>query len=205
MSDLKRTPLYDLHVSLGAKIVPFAGYEMPVQYPAGVMKEHTHTRESAGLFDVSHMGQVILRGDGAAAALETLIPMDAIDLPEGRQRYGYLLNDQGGIMDDLMFANRGDHLFLVVNAGCKVGDIAHLKAHLPASITVTEVTDRALLALQGPAAEVVLAALNPAVENLTFMDVATIDLIGVPCWISRSGYTGEDGFEISVRALPSRT
>jgi len=200
MSDLKRTPLYDLHVSLGAKIVPFAGYEMPVQYPAGVMKEHTHTRESAGLFDVSHMGQVILRGDGAAAALETLIPMDAIDLPEGRQRYGYLLNDQGGIMDDLMFANRGDHLFLVVNAGCKVGDIAHLKAHLPASITVTEVTDRALLALQGPAAEVVLAALNPAVENLTFMDVATIDLIGVPCWISRSGYTGEDGFEISVPA-----
>lgn len=201
MSDLLRTPLYDLHVGLGAKMVPFAGFEMPVQYSLGVMKEHVQTRTKAGLFDVSHMGQV--RIDGApyadvAAAVETLIPVNAIGLAEGRQRYGFFTNDDGGIEDDLMFANRGDHMFMVVNAACKDADIARLKAALEPALTVTPITDRALIALQGPSAEAALSGLNPAVSDMAFMDVATVELVGVECWVSRSGYTGEDGYEISV-------
>ena len=201
MSDLLQTPLHAFHVENGAKMVPFAGYDMPVQYPLGVMKEHTHTRAAAGLFDVSHMGQVIVRGAdyaSAAGALEALIPVDILGLEQDRQRYGFLTNDQGGIMDDLMLANRGDHVFVVVNAGCKVDDIAYMRANLPDGIELTEVTDRALLALQGPKAVDALAKLNPAVADMSFMDVANLDLNGAECWISRSGYTGEDGYEISV-------
>ena len=198
MSDtLRRTPLYDLHTELGGKIVPFAGYAMPVQYPMGVMGEHTHTRSHAGLFDVSHMGQVILRGPDAALALERLVPVDVAGLAEGRQRYAMFTNDKGGILDDLMVANRGDHLFLVVNAACKAADLAHLRTHLP-ELEVTEITDRALLALQGPGAEAALSALMPGVADMRFMDVATFDWQGHALWVSRSGYTGEDGYEISV-------
>lgn len=200
MTDLQRTPLYEMHLELGAKMVPFAGYDMPVQYPLGVMKEHLHCRAEAGLFDVSHMGQVILRGAGAAAGLEALVPQDVIGLDEGRQRYGFFTNDAGGIEDDLMFANRGDHLFLVVNAGCKEADVARLRAALEPEVRVEYIKDRALLALQGPAAEAALAALAPEVADMKFMDVATVSLNGVACWISRSGYTGEDGYEISVPA-----
>lgn len=198
MSELLETPLHDLHVRLGAKMVPFAGYSMPVQYPLGVMKEHVHTREKAGLFDVSHMGQLKVSGAGAAAALERLVPVDIQGLEENRQRYGMFTNDAGGIMDDLMLANRGDHIFVVVNAACKHADIAHMKAHLEPDVTVTPVTDRALLALQGPASEAVLSALNPKAAEMRFMDVATLNLLGFDCWVSRSGYTGEDGYEISV-------
>ncbi len=203
MADLLRTPLDALHRSLGAKMVPFAGYEMPVQYDLGVMKEHLHTRTKAGLFDVSHMGQVVLRATSyaeAARGLERLVPVDVLGLAENRQRYGLFTNEDGGILDDLMLANRGDHLFLVVNAACKAQDIAHLKAALEPDVTVTPIVDRALLALQGPAAEAVLSGLNPAVAAMRFMDVATVDLPGATCWISRSGYTGEDGYEISVPA-----
>ncbi|MEP5758818.1 MAG: glycine cleavage system aminomethyltransferase GcvT [Litoreibacter sp.] len=202
MSDLLQTPLHDLHVSLGAKMVPFAGYSMPVQFPMGVMKEHTHTREKAGLFDVSHMGQVIIKAAtyaAAAEALETLIPVDILGLSENRQRYGFFTSENGGIMDDLMLANRGDHVFMVVNAACKVADIAHMKA-MPDNAEVTEITDRALLALQGPASETVLAELDPQAAQMRFMDVATLTLCGAECWVSRSGYTGEDGYEISVPA-----
>lgn len=200
MSELSRTPLYALHVELGAKMVPFAGYDMPVQYPLGVMKEHLFCRAEAGLFDVSHMGQVILKGAdyaSIAAAFETLVPMDVAGLGENRQRYGFFTNDAGGIEDDLMFANRGDHLFVVVNAACKSADIARMKAGL-SGVEVVEITDRALLALQGPAAEQVLEALAPGAARMRFMDVATLDWNGVPLWVSRSGYTGEDGYEISV-------
>ncbi|WP_298677806.1 glycine cleavage system aminomethyltransferase GcvT [uncultured Lentibacter sp.] len=200
MADLLRTPLYDMHLELGAKMVPFAGYEMPVQYPLGVMKEHLHCRAQAGLFDVSHMGQVILRGATAAEGLERLIPQDVIGLGEGRQRYGFFTNAHGGIEDDLMFANRGDHLFLVVNAGCKATDVARLRAALEPEVQVDYIVDRALLALQGPAAEAALAALAPEVAEMRFMDVATVSLNGAECWVSRSGYTGEDGYEISVPA-----
>lgn len=199
--DLKHTPLFDLHADLGAKIVPFAGYAMPVQYPMGVMKEHLHCRAQAGLFDVSHMGQVILRGDSydaIARAFETLVPMDVLDLDQDKQRYGFFTNEAGGIEDDLMFANRSDHLFVVVNAACKDADIARMKAALEPDVTVEVVADRALIALQGPSAEAALSRLNPAVADMVFMDVATLDLLGVSCWISRSGYTGEDGYEISV-------
>lgn len=201
MSDLERTPLYNLHVSLGAKMVPFAGYEMPVQYPIGVMKEHLQCRAAAGLFDVSHMGQVILRADDPEVAkrgLERLIPQDVAGLAEGRQRYGFFTNDEGGIEDDLMFANRGDHLFLVVNAACKQNDVARMRAALEPEVTVKLLENRALLALQGPEAEKVLAAHHPDVAALRFMDVATVALAGAECWVSRSGYTGEDGYEISV-------
>lgn len=195
MTELNRTKLYDLHVELGAKMVPFAGYEMPVQYPMGVMGEHTHTRTKAGLFDVSHMGQVILRGENAALELEKLVPVSIAGLAEGRQRYALFTNDEGGILDDLMVANRGDHLYLVVNAACKAQDIAHMQASLSG---VEPITDRSLLALQGPEAETALARLVPAVADMKFMDVAIHDWDGTELWISRSGYTGEDGYEISV-------
>ena len=196
-----RTPLYDLHVSLGARMVPFAGYEMPVQYPAGILKEHNHTRSQAGLFDVSHMGQVMLVGPDAAAALEALVPVDIVDLPVGMQRYALFLNDQGGVMDDLMVANFGDgRLFVVVNAACKAQDIAHMQQHLSARCKVEVLADRALLALQGPAAGAVMARLAPETAQMVFMNTATVTLVGAECYISRSGYTGEDGFEISVPA-----
>ena len=196
MPELKRTALYELHGELGAKMVPFAGYEMPVQYPLGVMKEHLHTRDAAGLFDVSHMGQVILRGTDAASQLEALVPANMIGLGENRQRYGLFTNDEGGILDDLMIANRGDHLFLVVNAACKDADIAHMRANLTCAVDVVD--DRSLLALQGPAAEAVLADIVPSVAAMRFMDVIVTDSAFGDLWISRSGYTGEDGFEVSV-------
>ncbi len=203
MSDMQRTPLYDLHLELGAKMVPFAGYEMPVQYPLGVMKEHLHCRAEAGLFDVSHMGQVILKaktGDtsDAARALENLVPVDVLGLGENRQRYAFFTNESGGILDDLMIANRGDHLFLVVNAACKDADFAHMQAGLGGGFSLEMLSDRALLALQGPKAEAALARLVPAVADMRFMDVAILDMEGTEIWVSRSGYTGEDGYEVSV-------
>ncbi len=192
--DLKTLALAGLHAGLGAKFVPFSGYSMPVQYPRGVMGEHLWTRQSAGLFDVSHMGQVMLPLD-AAEALEALVPVDILGLAEGRQRYGFFTNDTGGVLDDLMIAVVPDGLFLVVNAGCKDADLAHLRAHIDG---VVEVTDRALLALQGPKAEAVLAGLIPGAAGLRFMDSVRLAWNGAELWISRSGYTGEDGFEISV-------
>lgn len=205
MTGLNRTPLYDLHLQLDAKMVPFAGYDMPVQYKPGVMKEHLHCRAAAGLFDVSHMGQVLLQpksGDvaDAARALETLLPQAVIELKPGRQRYGFFTNAAGCILDDLMIANRGDHLFLVVNAACKAADIAHMRAHLSDVCVVQEITDRALIALQGPAAEAALAAHVPGAADMKFMDVIVADSAFGALWISRSGYTGEDGYEISVAA-----
>ncbi|MGR5080749.1 glycine cleavage system aminomethyltransferase GcvT [Photobacterium swingsii] len=196
--DLLVTPLHALHIEMGAKMVPFAGYDMPVQYALGVRKEHLHCREHAGLFDVSHMGQVRLHGAGAAKAIEALVPVDIIDLPEGKQRYAFFTNEQGGILDDLMVTNFGDHLFVVVNAACKEQDIAHIQAYLPADVELEIIEDRALLALQGPKAADVLARLNPAVSDMVFMDATKIELLGVECYVSRSGYTGEDGYEISV-------
>lgn len=200
MSDtLLKTPLHALHLELGARMVPFAGYDMPVQYPAGVLKEHLHTRQAAGLFDVSHMGQIRLHGEGAAAALETLVPVDIVDLPVGLQRYALFTNDEGGILDDLMVANAGDHLFLVVNAACKNADLAHLRAKIGDKCEIEPLFEqRALLALQGPKAVDVLARLAPQVAAMTFMQFATLELLGVSCHVSRSGYTGEDGYEISV-------
>jgi aminomethyltransferase len=201
MADLEITPLNALHRDLGAKMVPFAGYDMPVQYPMGVMKEHLHCRARAGLFDVSHMGQVILRAPGGyaevARAMEGLVPVDLLGLGVMRQRYGFFTNEAGGILDDLMLANRGDHMFVVVNAACKTDDIAHMRARL-SGVDVEEITDRALLALQGPAAEGVLEALVPGVAQMRFMDVGIFDSGFGDLWISRSGYTGEDGYEISV-------
>ena len=202
---LKRTPLYDLHVSLGGKMVPFAGYDMPVQYPAGVLKEHLHTRSKAGLFDVSHMGQLALRPksgkrEDAARALERLVPQDIVAIAPGRQRYAQFTNDAGGILDDLMVANFGDHLFLVVNAACKDADEAHLRANLSEDCIVETLPDRALLALQGPQAEAVLAKFCAAAPAMTFMDAGPHEVAGIKCFVSRSGYTGEDGFEISVPA-----
>ena len=199
---LLQTPLHALHLELGARMVPFAGYDMPVQYPLGVMKEHLHTREQAGLFDVSHMGQVRLVGANAARALETLVPVDIIDLPVGMQRYAMFTNEQGGILDDLMVANLGnDTLFLVVNAACKEQDLAHLRKHLGEQCEIQPLfEERALLALQGPAAVAVLQRLAPQVASMTFMQFAAVQLLGVDCYVSRSGYTGEDGFEISVPA-----
>ncbi|WP_200768601.1 glycine cleavage system aminomethyltransferase GcvT [Vibrio nigripulchritudo] len=198
MTELLKTPLHALHVEVGAKMVPFAGYDMPVQYPLGVKKEHLHTRDAAGLFDVSHMGQLRLHGADAAKALEALVPVDIVDLPVGNQRYAFFTNDEGGIMDDLMVANFGDHLFVVVNAACKEQDIAHLKANLPASVEMEVIEDRALLALQGPKAAAVLARLAPEVSDMVFMDAREIEILGEKCLVSRSGYTGEDGYEISV-------
>ena len=197
---LHTTPLNALHLELGARMVPFAGYSMPVQYPAGLMAEHAHTRTQAGLFDVSHMGQLTLSGPLAAQAFESLMPVDVIGLAPGRQRYGLLLNDEGGILDDLMFVNRGDDLFVVVNGACKQADIAHLQQRIGAHCTITPMPDQALLALQGPLAATALARLVPDVTSLVFMTGARMDWQGVPLFITRSGYTGEDGFEISIAA-----
>ena len=189
-------PLRDLHAERGARFVPFTGYEMPVQF-AGVMPEHLHVRSRAGLFDVSHMGQVVVRGEGAAAALERLLPVDVAGLAEGRQRYALLTTTDGGVADDLMVANRGDHLLLVVNGAMKHADMALLTAGMP-DHEVALLDDRALLAVQGPEAEAALAALVPGVAAMRFMDAASHDWEGAELWISRSGYTGEDGFEVSV-------
>ena len=198
---LLKTPLYDLHVELGARMVPFAGYSMPVQYPAGLMAEHRHTRDAAGLFDISHMGQLRLVGPDAAAAFETLMPVDVIDLAAGKQRYGLLLNDQGGILDDLMFFNEGHgSIFVIVNGACKVADIAHIRQKIGARCDVQPMPDHALLALQGPQAAAVLARLSPGIERFVFMTGGAVQIGGVPAFATRSGYTGEDGFEISVAA-----
>ncbi|MEK8033298.1 glycine cleavage system aminomethyltransferase GcvT [Ideonella sp. DXS29W] len=202
---LLQTPLHALHLELGARMVPFAGYAMPVQYPAGLMAEHKQCRESAALFDVSHMGQLRLIGADASAALETLVPVDVIDLPAGKQRYAFFTNEQGGLLDDLMItrppvealAKFGD-LFVVVNAGCKDADIAHLSSKIGQRCEVRPMPERALLALQGPKAAEALARLAPGVATLTFMTGGVFTIAGAECFVTRSGYTGEDGFEISV-------
>lgn len=199
-AELLTTPLHALHLELGARMVPFAGYSMPVQYPSGLMAEHLHTRRAAGLFDVSHMGQLRLVGADAAAALETLIPVDVIGLAPGKQRYGLLLNEDGGIIDDLMFFNRGDDIFVIVNGACKAGDIAHIQQKIGARCQVIPMPDMALLALQGPQAVTALARLAPGVEQLVFMTGGRFIVAGCDCFLTRSGYTGEDGFEISVPA-----
>ena len=215
--NLLKTPLHDLHVELGARMVPFAGYSMPVQYPAGLMAEHKHTRASAGLFDVSHMGQLKLVGADAAAALETLMPVDVVGLGVHKQRYGLLLSEQGTVLDDLMFVNWGDpaatagdtlprasgeregpQLFLIVNGACKAADIAHIQARIGSRCQVIPMPEHGLLALQGPLAVQALSRLAPGVEKLVFMTGGQFDVDGIPCFITRSGYTGEDGFEISV-------
>ncbi|MFI5445242.1 glycine cleavage system aminomethyltransferase GcvT [Polaromonas sp. UC242_47] len=204
-SPLLKTPLHELHVELGARLVPFAAYAMPVQYPAGLMAEHHHTRKAASLFDVSHMGQLRLVGPDAAAALETLMPVDVMDLAVGKQRYGLLLNDEGGIIDDLMFFNRGDDIFVIVNGACKVGDIAHIQAKIGSRCEIIPLPDLALLALQGPQAVTALARLAPDVEKLVFMTGGHFKIAGCDCFLTRSGYTGEDGFEISVPAAQAET
>jgi aminomethyltransferase len=204
-STLKTTPLHALHLASGGKMVPFAGYEMPVQFSPGVLREHLHTREAAGLFDVSHMGQIALRPksgrlEDAALALEGLVPQDILGVAPGRQRYAQFTNEAGGILDDLMVANFGEFLFLVVNAACKAADEAHLRAGLSDSCIIEPLPDRALLALQGPKAESVLAKLCTDVPAMRFMDAGPRRVDGIDCFVSRSGYTGEDGFEISVPA-----
>ena len=195
---LLTTPLHALHVELGARLVPFAGYAMPVQYPTGLIAEHRQVREAAGLFDVSHMGQIRLVGADAAAALESLMPVDVLGLGVDKQRYGLLLNGTGGVLDDLMFVNRGDHLFLIVNGACKAADIAHLQAHIGSRCQVEPLPDRGLLALQGPRAVDALARLVPGAAQLVFMTGGAFRWNGADLYITRSGYTGEDGFEISV-------
>ncbi len=197
---LLHTPLHALHLELGARMVPFAGYAMPVQYPAGLMAEHRHTRGAAGLFDVSHMGQLRLVGPDAAAAFESLMPVDVIGLGVGKQRYGLLLSDAGTILDDLMFVNRGDDLFVIVNGACKAADIAHIQARIGTRCTVQPLPEQALLALQGPQAVTALSRLVPGVERLVFMTGARFTWQGTELFLTRSGYTGEDGFEISVPA-----
>jgi aminomethyltransferase len=201
---LRRTPLYELHRARGARMVGFAGYEMPVQYPTGIIAEHLHTRTQAGLFDVSHMGQIRLDGAGAANALEALVPGDLQALMPRHMRYTLLLNEQGGILDDLMATRlpdgAGDGLMLVVNAACKEADLAHLQAHLDRSVTIEPRFERALLALQGPKAATVLSRFAPDVARIPFMSAAELSLADAPCIVTRSGYTGEDGFEISLAA-----
>jgi aminomethyltransferase len=204
-SPLKRTALYALHTARGGKMVPFAGYDMPVQYSTGVLREHLHTRSSAGLFDVSHMGQIALRAksgkvEDAALALERLVPQDILGVAPGRQRYAQFTNEAGGILDDLMVANFGSHLFLVVNATCKAEDEAHLRAKLQDVCVIEPLADRALIALQGPKAVSVLARFCADAPDMRFMDAGLRRLNGIECFVSRSGYTGEDGFEISVPA-----
>lgn len=196
-NSIRQTPLHQLHIELGAKLVDFAGWHLPINYAPGIMEEHKHCRSKAALFDVSHMGQVTLKGEQAARQLESLVPAALTELPEGKARYTFFTNDKGGIMDDLIVSNAGDHLFVVVNASMRDQDIAHMKKHLD-GVEVTEITDRALVAVQGPAAESVVAALCPAAAELTFMQTMTADLMGVNCRVSRLGYTGEDGFEISI-------
>ena len=195
---LLNTPLNSLHLELGARMVPFAGYSMPVQYPMGLMAEHIHTRSEAGLFDVSHMGQLRLVGTDAASAFESLMPVDVIDLPAGKQRYGLLLTDEGNIIDDLMFVNRGADIFVIVNGACKVNDIAHIQARIGDKCQVIPLPERALLALQGPKAVDALSRMVSGVEKLVFMTGASFNWQGADLFITRSGYTGEDGFEISV-------
>jgi len=197
---LLHTPLHALHLELGAKMVPFAGYAMPVSYPQGILGEHRQCRESAVLFDVSHMGQLRLTGDDAAAALETLVPVDIVGLDPGKQRYALFTNDAGGILDDLMVTRREDHLFLVVNAACKDADTAHLRARLSTRCLIEPLPERALLALQGPKAAAVMQRLAPELAKLTFMTGGEATIHGIACFATRSGYTGEDGFEISVAA-----
>jgi aminomethyltransferase len=204
-SALKHTPLHALHLARGGKMVPFAGYDMPVQYAAGVLREHLHTRKHAGLFDVSHMGQIALhpksgRVEDAALALERLVPQDILSVAPGRQRYAQFTNPTGGILDDLMVANFGRHLFVVVNAACKAEDEALLRAGLSETCEIEPLADRALIALQGPKAESVLAKFSAEAPAMRFMDCGPRRLNGIDCFVSRSGYTGEDGFEISVPA-----
>jgi aminomethyltransferase len=201
--DLQRTPLHALHLQLGARMVPFAGYHMPVQYPAGLMAEHHHTRTSASLFDVSHMGQLFL--SGASLALESLMPVDVLGLAVGKQRYGLLLTDEGGTIDDLMFLrltapDHDDRIFMVVNGACKAGDIAHMQARIGTQCQIEPQNERALLALQGPKAVDALARLAPGVDSLVFMTGGSFSVAGLGCIVTRSGYTGEDGYEISVAA-----
>ncbi len=202
MSDfLLTTPCYQMHINAGAKMVPFAGYDMPLQYAMGVKQEHLHCRAKAGLFDVSHMGQVRLTGssmEAVALALERLIPADYVGLAAGRQRYGFFTNADGGIMDDLMVTNAGDHFFVVVNAGCKQQDIVHMRAQFASDIKLEVLDKRSLLALQGPMAAQVLVRLAPKIEDMRFMDAKAVTILGHDCFIGRAGYTGEDGFEISV-------
>ncbi len=197
-TSLATTPLHALHLELGAKMVPFAGYDMPVSYPAGILAEHRHCRDSAALFDVSHMGQLRLVGDDAAKALESLVPMDVVELAPGRQRYAFFTNSSGGILDDLMITRRENDLFLVVNAACKAADITHLVTNIGHRCTVHPLPDRALLALQGPKAAQALTRLNSDVATLTFMTGRSFMLAGAEGFVTRSGYTGEDGFEISL-------
>jgi aminomethyltransferase len=204
-SPLKCTPLHALHVASGGRMVPFAGYDMPVQYPAGVLREHLHTRMAAGLFDVSHMGQIALhpksgKVEDAARALERLVPQDIVAVAPARQRYAQFTNNDGCILDDLMVANFGSHLFLVVNAACKAEDEAHLRAHLSDACEIEPLADRALIALQGPKAESVLSRLCADATAMRFMDAGPHRVNNIDCFVSRSGYTGEDGFEISVPA-----
>ena len=195
---LKRTPLYALHRELGARMVPFGGYEMPVQYPTGILAEHLHTRAQAGLFDVSHMGQIRLAGAACVAALEALVPGDLDALAPLRMRYTLLLNEAGSILDDLMATRLPDGLLLVVNAARKEADLAHLRDRLATSIEPLAVL--ALLALQGPAAATVLSRLIEGIARLRFMSAAEVTMGGRQCLVTRSGYTGEDGFEISLPA-----
>lgn len=206
---LRRTPLHGLHVDLGARMMPFAGYEMPLHYPLGILKEHLHTREAAGLFDVSHMGQIALRarsGDvaDAARALEQLVPMDIAGLKPGRQRYALFTSPSGGILDDLMVANLGDQLLLVVNATRKAADEVHLHASLSAECIVEPLGERGLMALQGPQAAAALERIAPECRQMSFMDVRTVEIMGSQCVVARSGYTGEDGFEIAAHADVAR-
>ncbi|MBL4747638.1 MAG: glycine cleavage system aminomethyltransferase GcvT [Magnetovibrio sp.] len=198
--NLLKTPLDALHRELGARMVPFTGYLLPVQYPAGILKEHLHTREKASLFDVSHMGQAFLKGDQAIAAFESLVPGDYQILAQGKTRYSVLLNEHGGILDDLMATRIQGGLYLVVNAACKAQDFAHIEAHVKGRATLEILSDRALLAIQGPRAGDIVARLAPETADMTFMTFREVDIAGIPCFVTRSGYTGEDGFEISVAA-----